>query len=152
MVPLYIYMILTLGRRNSPGNSTSAVCWEKLLRNRHFSSIKNDLQIIISAIDDLYIFPLKFTQDNIYYWYITSDKRDTNILQQISNMMFYYMTSDNVFSDRLTSLVTFFNKTLYSTRKKSRELNITFQRSSRHLKIKMVFPNYLKSSSQSSSG
>jgi hypothetical protein len=41
------------------------------------------------------------------------------------------------------------DKTLYSTRKKSRELNITFQRFSRHLKIEMVFPNYLKSSSQS---
>ena len=38
------------------------------------------------------------------------------------------MTSDNVFSDWLTSLVTFFAKTLYSTRKKSREVNITFQR------------------------
>ena len=63
---------------------------------------------------------------------------------------FYYMTSDNVFSDWLKSLVTFFDNTLYSTRKKSRELNITFQRSSRHLKIEMVFPNYLKSSSQSS--
>ena len=54
------------------------------------------------------------------------------------------MTSDNVFSDWLTSLVTFFDKTLYSTRKKLRELNIIFQRSSRHLKIEMVFPNYLK--------
>jgi hypothetical protein len=64
----------------------------------------------------------------------------------------YYMTSDNVFSDWLTSLVTFFDKTLYSTCKKSRELNIIFQRSSRHLKIEMVFPNYHKSSSQSSSG
>jgi hypothetical protein len=28
----------------------------------------------------------------------------------------YYMTSDNVFSDWLTSLVTFFDKTLYSPR------------------------------------
>jgi len=65
---------------------------------------------------------------------------------------FYYMTSDNVFSDRLTSLVTIFGKTLYSTRKKSREVNIIFQSSSRHLKIEMVFLNYLKSSSQSSSG
>ena len=59
------------------------------------------------------------------------------------------MTSDNVFSDWLTSLVTCFDKTLYLTRKKSRELNIIFQRSSRHLKIEMVFPNYLKSSIQS---
>ena len=64
---------------------------------------------------------------------------------------YYYMTSDNVFSDWLTSLVTFFDKTLYSTCKKSRELNITFQRFSRHLKIEMMSPNYLKSSSQSSS-
>ena len=64
----------------------------------------------------------------------------------------YYMTSDNVFSDWLTSLVTFFDKTLYSTCKKSREVNIIFQRFSRHLKIEMVFPNYFKSSSQSSSG
>ena len=32
------------------------------------------------------------------------------------------------------------------------EVNITFQHFSRHLKIEMVFPNYLKSSSQSSSG
>jgi hypothetical protein len=62
------------------------------------------------------------------------------------------MTSDNVFSDWLTSLVTFFDKTLYSTRKKSREVNIIFQSSSRHLKIEMVFPNFLKSSSQSSLG
>jgi hypothetical protein len=64
----------------------------------------------------------------------------------------FHMTSENVFSDWLTSLVTFFDNTLCSTHKKSRELNITFQRSSRHLKIEMVFPNYLKSSSQSSSG
>jgi hypothetical protein len=62
------------------------------------------------------------------------------------------MTSDNVFSDWLTSLVMLFDETLHSPRKKSRELNITFQRSSKHLKIVMVFPNYLKSSSQSSSG
>ncbi len=34
---------LTLGSRNSPGSSTSAVCRLKLLRNRHFSSIRNDL-------------------------------------------------------------------------------------------------------------
>jgi hypothetical protein len=40
----------------------------------------------------------------------------------------YFMTSDNVFSDWLRSLVTFFDKSLYSTRKKSREVNITFQR------------------------
>ena len=62
------------------------------------------------------------------------------------------MTSDNVFSDWLTSLVTFFDKTLYSTRKKSLEVNIIFQTFSRHLKIEMMFPNYLKSSSQSLSG
>ena len=62
------------------------------------------------------------------------------------------MTSDNVFSDWMTSLVMLFDETLHSPRKKSRELNITFQRSSKHLKIVMVFPNYLKSSSQSSSG
>jgi hypothetical protein len=74
---------------------------------------------------------------------ITQSKRSKNTC---------YMTSDNVFSDWLTPLVTLFDKTIYSTRKKSRELNITFQRSSRHLKIEMVFPNYLKSSSQSSSG
>jgi hypothetical protein len=59
---------------------------------------------------------------------------------------------NTVFSDWLTSLVTFFDKMLYSTRKKSWEVNITFQRFSRHLKIEMVFPGYLKSSSQSSSG
>ena len=64
----------------------------------------------------------------------------------------YYMTSDNVFSDWLTSVVTFFNKTLYSTCKKSRKVNMIFHSYSRHLKIEMVFPNYLKSSSQSSSG
>ena len=62
------------------------------------------------------------------------------------------MTSDNVFSDWLMSLVMFFDKTLYSTCKKSPEVNIIFQSSSRHLKIEMVFPNCLKSSSQSSSG
>ena len=38
------------------------------------------------------------------------------------------MTSDNVFSDWLTSLVTFFDKMLYSMCKKSRELNIIFQK------------------------
>jgi len=43
------------------------------------------------------------------------------------------MTSDNVFSDWLTSLVMLFDETLHSPRKKSRELNITFQRSSKHL-------------------
>ena len=67
-------------------------------------------------------------------------------------MNYYYMTSDNIFSDWLTSLVTLFDKTLYSMCKKSREVNIIFQSSSIHLKIEMVFPNYLKSSSQSSSG
>ena len=45
-----------------------------------------------------------------------------------------------------------YNKTSYSTCKKSREVNIIFQSSSRHIKIEIVFPNYLKSSSQSSSG
>ena len=65
---------------------------------------------------------------------------------------FYYMTSDNVFSDWLTPLVTLFDKTLQSPRKKSREVNIIFQSFSRHFKIGMVFPNYLKSSNQSSSG
>ena len=39
------------------------------------------------------------------------------------------MTSDNVFSDWLTSLETFFDKTLYSTRRQSREVNITFSNS-----------------------
>jgi hypothetical protein len=34
------------------------------------------------------------------------------------------MTSDNVFSDWLTSLVMLFDETLHSPRKKSRELNI----------------------------
>jgi hypothetical protein len=62
------------------------------------------------------------------------------------------MTSDNIFSDWVMSLVAVFDKTLYSTRKKSRELNLTFERSSRHHEIEMVFPNYLKSSSQSSLG
>jgi hypothetical protein len=50
----------------------------------------------------------------------------------------YYMTSDNVFSDWLTSVVTFFNKTLYSTCKKSRKVNMIFHSYSRHLKIEMV--------------
>jgi len=36
------------------------------------------------------------------------------------------MTSDNVFSDWLMSLVTFFDKTLYSPCVTSREVNITF--------------------------
>ena len=58
------------------------------------------------------------------------------------------MTADNVFSDWLTSLVTFCDKTLYSMRKMSREVNILFESSSRHLKIEIVFPNYLKGSSQ----
>lgn len=34
----------TFGSKNSPGNSTSAVLIEKLLKKRHFSSIKKDLQ------------------------------------------------------------------------------------------------------------
>ena len=45
---------------------------------------------------------------------------------------FYYMTSDNVFSDWLTPLVMLFDKTLQSPRKKSREVNIIFQSFSRH--------------------
>jgi hypothetical protein len=36
------------------------------------------------------------------------------------------MNSDNVFSDELTSLVTFFDQMLYSPRLTSREVNITF--------------------------
>ena len=44
------------------------------------------------------------------------------------------------------------DKTLYSTCKKSREVNIIFQTFSRYHKIEMVFPNYLKISNQSSSG
>jgi hypothetical protein len=39
---------------------------------------------------------------------------------------FYYMTSDNVFSDWLTPLVTLFDKTLQSPRKKSREVSCNF--------------------------
>ena len=85
------------------------------------------------------------TSDNVFSDWLTS-------LVTFFDKTFYYMTSDNVFSDWLTSLVTFFDKTLYSTRRKSREVNITFQRFSRHLKIEMVSPSYLKSSSQSSSG
>ena len=77
---------------------------------------------------------------------------ETSMIDILYYNVYYYMTPDNVFSDWLTSLVTFFDKTLYSTRKKSQELNIIFQRFSRHLKIEKVFPNYLKSSSQSSSG
>jgi hypothetical protein len=46
----------------------------------------------------------------------------------VSYDYFYYMISDNVFSDWLTSLVTFFDKMLYSHRVTSREVNITFQR------------------------
>ena len=83
------------------------------------------------------------TSDNVFSDCLTS-------LVTFFDKTFYYMTSDNVFSDWLKSLVTFFDKTLYSTHKESRELNKTFQRSSRHPKIEMVFPNYLKSSSQSS--
>jgi len=49
------------------------------------------------------------------------------------DLCFYYMTSDNVFSDWLTSLVMFFDKTLYSPRKKSRQVKIIFQIFSRHL-------------------
>ena len=65
-----------------------------------------------------------------------------SITQWSAIIVYYYMTSDNVFSDWLTSLVTFFYKTLYSTRKKSREVNIIFQSSSRHLKIKVVANQY----------
>ena len=85
------------------------------------------------------------TSDAVFSDWLTS-------LVTFFDKMFHYMTSDNVFSDWLTSLVTFFDKTLYSTRKKSGELNIIFQRISRHLKIEIVFPNYRKNSSQSSSG
>ena len=55
----------------------------------------------------------------IRYIYFILDFNNNNV---------YYMTSDNVFSDWLTSLVTFFDKTLYSPRVTSREVNITFQR------------------------
>ena len=61
------------------------------------------------------------------------------------NAYIYYLTSDNVFSDWLTSLVT--------AQKVTRgEHNIPKLLDTRHLKIEMVFPNYLKSSSQSSVG
>ena len=46
---------------------------------------------------------------------------------------YYYMTSDNVFSYWLTSLVTFFDKMLYSPRVTSREVNITFNHLARRL-------------------
>ena len=36
--------VLTLGIRNSPGSSTSAVDVVKLLRNRHLSSKRKELQ------------------------------------------------------------------------------------------------------------
>ena len=55
----------------------------------------------------------------IRYIYFILDFNNNNV---------YYMTSDNVFSDWLTSLVTFFDKTLYSPRVTPREVNITFQR------------------------
>ena len=67
---------------------------------------------------------INWSINHIVVWTIVSNKKEM-----------YYMTSDNVFSDWLTSLVTFFDKTLYSSRKKSREVNIIFQSSSRHLKI-----------------
>ena len=35
----------TFGSKNSPGSSTSAVCKLKLLKKRHFSSIKKDLRM-----------------------------------------------------------------------------------------------------------
>ena len=43
----------------------------------------------------------------IRYIYFILDFNNNNV---------YYMTSDNVFSDWLTSLVTIFDKTLYSPR------------------------------------
>jgi hypothetical protein len=50
------------------------------------------------------------------------------------------MTSDNVVSDWLTSLVTFFDETLYSTHKKSREVNIIFQSSSDEVNTRIEQP------------
>jgi len=37
----------------------------------------------------------------------------TEVNKLTSNVLYYYMTSDNVFSDWLTSLETFFDITLY---------------------------------------
>ena len=55
----------------------------------------------------------------IRYIYFILDFNNNNV---------YYMTSDNVFSELLTSLVTFFDKTLYSPRVTSRKVKIPFQR------------------------
>jgi hypothetical protein len=51
--------------------------------------------------------------------------------------------------DWLTFIVTLFDKTLYSTRKKSREVNIIFQRFSRHLKIGFQGPGHCPYTRQS---
>jgi hypothetical protein len=62
---------------------------------------------------------------------MTSDNVFSNSLTSLVKFFdktFYYMTSDNVFSDWLTSLVTFFDKTLQSPRKRAREVNIIFQK------------------------
>ena len=52
--------------------------------------------------------------NNLYY-YIISDNVFSDVSQSektLSEIIYYYMNSDNVFSDWLTSLVTFFDKTL----------------------------------------
>ena len=43
LIDLMMNRVRTFGSRNSPGSSTSAVCKLKLLKKRHFSSIKKDL-------------------------------------------------------------------------------------------------------------
>jgi hypothetical protein len=49
------------------------------------------------------------TSDNVFSDVSQSEKT-------LSEIIYYYMISDNVFSNWLTSLVTFFDKMLYSPR------------------------------------
>lgn len=53
---------LTFGNKNSPGNSISAVLRLKLLRNRHFSSMRKDLKKMTS-IRNLF----QYLQENSLY-------------------------------------------------------------------------------------
>ena len=63
------------------------------------------------------VFKISLRTSHLFSLWLAGYIRKLHLPGYISprNNSIYYMTSDNVFSDWLTSLVTFFDKTLYST-------------------------------------
>ena len=74
----------TLGRRNSPGSSTSAVLREKLLRKRHFSSIRNDLQNNTIALYTIHITTHHYPCDGICTGETMNNDTQQNRVQETS--------------------------------------------------------------------